>query len=78
MWFSAFEVLLTVKRWIFWLNLPLCGVSAVLVALFVKGVDTPGSLLTRLGMIDWPGMLLFAAGLTTFLIGISWVCITNP
>ena len=62
-------------RWIFWVNLPLAGVTAILVMFFLKLEQIEGSSARkRLLSIDWLGNIVFAASITIVLVAISWVC----
>lgn len=60
-------------RWIFWINLPFCGIGFVLVPLFLKLNQKTGSFLAKLRRVDWIGSFLFVASATSFLIPITWV-----
>jgi MFS family permease len=81
-WVSAVDLstvyagMLTVQRWIFWLNLPFAAFTYILVICFMnienKSQESVGS---RLKRIDWVGCLLLSVALTLILIAISWVCL---
>ncbi|GAB7338135.1 hypothetical protein MBLNU457_4490t1 [Dothideomycetes sp. NU457] len=60
-------------RWIFWFNLPFCGLAFLLTILFLE-IPHHASKDIRKGLllVDWFGAFLFAASLTSFLIAISW------
>jgi MFS family permease len=59
-------------RWIFWFNLPLIAIAAVLVTIFLKLNFIPGTLVEKLGRVDWLGAILFTASTTSFLIATTW------
>ncbi|MCJ1246345.1 hypothetical protein MMC30_003552 [Trapelia coarctata] len=65
-------------RWIFWLNLPFCGVGFVLIALFLN-LGFKGSKFTQqFARVDWFGMLLFLAATTATIIPITWGGVMYP
>ncbi|KAG4026726.1 hypothetical protein MFRU_037g00370 [Monilinia fructicola] len=59
-------------RWIFWLNIPFCVVSAVGVPICLKLNIKEGSMWTKLKAFDWLGSLLFVASTTSLLIPVTW------
>ncbi|KAJ4297665.1 hypothetical protein N0V90_005559 [Kalmusia sp. IMI 367209] len=60
-------------RWIFWLNLPFCISSLLLLAFFAKLKATKyGDKLYELKQIDWVGFILMTGSLVSMLLGISW------
>lgn len=62
-------------RWIFWINLPFCGICTLLVWLFLHSPYKPErSYLQSLKHIDWFGIVIFMASLTSFLVALSAVC----
>lgn len=65
-------------RWIFWINVPICGVGFVAVILFLRLNPVPGSLITKVVKFDWVGVVLFTASATSFLMAISWGDIMYP
>ncbi|KAK1455288.1 major facilitator superfamily transporter [Colletotrichum melonis] len=58
-------------RWIFWINLPIIAIGAVMIFFFLKQAKVPGHIGTKLKKFDWLGSFLFTAGSTSFLFGIS-------
>lgn len=62
----------TTWRWIFYLNLPFCGVGLVLISLVVRLETERTSLKQKLAQVDWIGGFVFTAGMTSFLIAITW------
>lgn len=62
----------TTWRWIFYINLPFCGIGLALVPFSVRLKAERGSMLDRLSLVDWVGGFLFIASFCSFLIGIIW------
>jgi MFS family permease len=60
-------------RWIFWINLPFCGLGLILIPIFLK-LDTTKIFPLResLKRVDYIGSFLFVTSLTSFLIPITW------
>lgn len=52
-------------RWVFWINLPLCAATAVLAILRLDRDERIGA------PIDWPGVALLTAAMTTVVWGLS-------
>ncbi|KAJ7066027.1 iron permease [Mycena amicta] len=65
-------------RWLFYLNLPLCGISLVLVAFFLKVRSPPGTIREKLGEVDWIGNAIVIAGSALAIIGLTWGGIRFP
>jgi MFS family permease len=60
-------------RWCFYINYPFCIVRLLGALLFVRpGDESSLPLLHRLGRMDWLGAILFMAGSTLCLVGVSW------
>jgi hypothetical protein len=59
-------------RWIFWINLPLIGIGAVAIALFLKVTKLHGDMLVKIRNFDWFGSTIFIASIVSFLIPITW------
>ncbi|KAK7729477.1 hypothetical protein SLS57_001962 [Botryosphaeria dothidea] len=59
-------------RWIFWINLPFIGIGVPLIIFFMKLHFRTSSLMHKLLRIDWPGVVVFVAATTGFLIPITW------
>ncbi|KAK6537998.1 hypothetical protein TWF694_010891 [Orbilia ellipsospora] len=58
--------------WIFWINLPFCGIGFVMIPLFLKLNFIPSSMAAKLRRVDWVGGTIFIASCTSFLIPITW------
>ncbi|KAI3321508.1 MFS general substrate transporter [Xylariaceae sp. AK1471] len=65
-------------RWIGWINLPLVGISFALAAYGLRLKPVEGSLVSRLGRLDWIGMLLFTVGSAIFALSLSWAGALYP
>ncbi|KAJ4291343.1 hypothetical protein N0V88_006351 [Collariella sp. IMI 366227] len=61
-----------VWEWCFYINFPFCAIGLVLVPITVRLSTEKTSLASKLARVDWVGGFLFIAGLTSFLIGLSW------
>ncbi|KIM76367.1 hypothetical protein PILCRDRAFT_826363 [Piloderma croceum F 1598] len=59
-------------RWLFYLNIPICGFAAVLVFAFLRLRVPPGTLWEKTKRIDWLGNLFFVACTTSCVIGLTW------
>lgn len=62
-----------IQRWLFWINVPLCGIALLLIPLTLKVPYKAPQILRELKEVDWVGMVLFIASVTGLLIPISWV-----
>ncbi|KAJ6259832.1 hypothetical protein Dda_5474 [Drechslerella dactyloides] len=58
--------------WVFWINLPFCGIGFVMVPVFLKLNFIPTSMAAKLRKIDWVGSTIFIGSCTSFLIPITW------
>ncbi|KAL8919187.1 MAG: hypothetical protein Q9208_006947 [Pyrenodesmia sp. 3 TL-2023] len=65
-------------RWIFWINLPFCGIAFVFVPLFLRLAFKPSHLTAQLARVDWFGSFLFIASTTSFLIPVTWGGVSYP
>lgn len=59
-------------RWLFWINLPFCGIGLVLVPLVLRYERPQSTLRTKLSMIDWIGSLMCLVSISIFLVGLGW------
>lgn len=65
-------------RWCFYINLPLDGLSLVLLALFLK-LDTPKTpFWAGVKAIDWIGVITIIGGVVMFLMGMESGGVTHP
>lgn len=65
-------------RWCFYINLPIGGVSFVILLLFLKIEAEKTPLLAGLKAIDWTGIILIMGGTLMFLFGLEYGGITYP
>jgi MFS family permease len=59
-------------RWIFYLNLPFCGVGMAIVPFIIRLKTKQSSIIAKLMRIDWIGGFLFIASMTSFLMAVTW------
>lgn len=59
-------------RWLFWINLPFCGLGFVALPICLRLQKRPGSVVSRLVRFDWTGAVLLTASITSFLMPVSW------
>ena len=59
-------------RWIFWINLPFCGIGIIAVVVFLRLNKRPGSIYSKVLGFDWGGAFLLTASATSLLIPVSW------
>lgn len=60
-------------RWIFWINLPLCGLSLALILPFMNLRYRPqGSFMSRLARVDFIGNALLVLAVTSILLALAW------
>ncbi|KAH9847872.1 iron permease [Lenzites betulinus] len=59
-------------RWLFYLNLPLCGIAVALTCIFLR-VHTPkASLLEKIVQMDWTGIIVMIGSTVSILLAITW------
>ncbi|KAJ6550611.1 iron permease [Mycena vulgaris] len=59
-------------RWIFYLNIPICGLTGLLVLLFLNLRTPPGTFSEKFKKIDFFGNALVAGATTSLMIGLTW------
>ncbi|KAK0512068.1 hypothetical protein JMJ35_005196 [Cladonia borealis] len=59
-------------RWIFWINLPFCGLGFLIIPFCLRLEHPPGDLRSKLLHFDWAGAILLTASTTSFLMPVSW------
>ncbi|KAH9918458.1 iron permease [Fomitopsis serialis] len=59
-------------RWLFYLNIPICGVAGAIMILFLRVRAPPGTLKEKVRRIDWLGTFLVIAATTACVIGLTW------
>ncbi|KAJ7918664.1 iron permease [Mycena leptocephala] len=65
-------------RWIFYLNIPICGLTLVLVSLFLNLRTPSSSFATKIKKIDFVGNILVVASTTSVMIGLTWGGVQYP
>ncbi|CAI7606744.1 unnamed protein product [Penicillium glandicola] len=65
-------------RWIFYINLPLIAIAAVLILLFLKLITPDDGFAEKLRQIDYWGTMLLVSSLTSILIPLTWGGIEYP
>ncbi|KAJ7595489.1 major facilitator superfamily domain-containing protein [Mycena floridula] len=68
----------TAWRWLFFLNIPLCAIGFILVALFLNVRQPPGSFKEKFVRVDWLGNTIVIAGTTLTNIGLAWGGVDSP
>ena len=68
----------TTWRWIFWINVPICGIGLVAILFLLRLNKRPGSLSSKFAVFDWVGAFLLTASATSFLIPITWGGVMFP
>ncbi|KAJ7050318.1 major facilitator superfamily domain-containing protein, partial [Mycena amicta] len=59
-------------RWLFYLNLPICGLAGILVTLFLRLRTPPGTLSEKMARIDYVGNMIVIAATTAIVLGLTW------
>ncbi|KAI8989638.1 iron permease [Trametes punicea] len=59
-------------RWLFFLNLPLCGVSLALTFMFLRVKKPTMSMREKFAQMDWIGITVLVGSTTSFLIAMTW------
>ncbi|KAL2853951.1 major facilitator superfamily domain-containing protein [Aspergillus pseudodeflectus] len=65
-------------RWIFWINLPFCGLGLVLIPLVMRLHRDNSPLWNRLVTVDYIGSVIFVGSLSSLLVPLSWGGIMYP
>ncbi|KAJ3789292.1 major facilitator superfamily domain-containing protein [Lentinula aff. detonsa] len=65
-------------RWLFYMNLPICGVAFALVLLLLELPTPPGNLKDKLRRMDWIGNGIVIASSTAVVIALTWGGATFP
>ncbi|KAI0347418.1 iron permease [Trametopsis cervina] len=59
-------------RWLFYINLPLAGISFFLVLFYLRVRTPPGSIITKLARVDWFGNFIVISGTTLAIVGLTF------
>jgi len=65
-------------RWIFYLNLPICAISFLVVFLFLDLPTPVGSFSEKLGRMDWTGNAIVIASTCSLALGLTWGGVVYP
>ncbi|KAH8828833.1 major facilitator superfamily domain-containing protein [Flagelloscypha sp. PMI_526] len=65
-------------RWLFYLNLPIAGIAMAFVLVFLRVKTPPGTIMSKLAIVDWIGNLIVITGTTLCNIGLSWAGVRHP
>ncbi|KAJ6585313.1 MFS general substrate transporter [Mycena capillaripes] len=66
-------------RWLFYLNIPICGLAAILVTIFLRLKTPIAPLREKLERIDWLSWtLIIVASTASFVIALTWAGIQFP
>lgn len=65
-------------RWIGWINLPLLGISFPLVLFFLRTRPIDAPIMASVKRLDWGGIVLCLAGITLFVVPLSWAGALYP
>ncbi|KAJ7123777.1 MFS general substrate transporter [Mycena crocata] len=65
-------------RWLFYLNLPISGVAAVFVVLFLRLPTPPGTFREKMGRLDLIGNFLIISSTTCCTLALTWGGATAP
>ena len=65
-------------RWIFWINLPFCGLGFLTIPFCLRLNHPPGHLRSKLLHFDWAGAILLTTSTTSFLMPVSWGGVMFP
>ena len=65
-------------RWIFWINLPFCGLGFLTLPFYLRLERPPGRVVSKLLRFDWLGAILLTASTTSFLMPVSWGGVMFP
>lgn len=68
----------TTWRWVFYLNLPIAGLSLILLLAFLHTGSRKGSALQKLGRFDYIGEAIFISSVTAILIALAYAGTTHP
>ncbi|EME85767.1 uncharacterized protein MYCFIDRAFT_186251 [Pseudocercospora fijiensis CIRAD86] len=62
----------TTWRWLFYINLPFCGIGLIVIPFVLKYQKPVSTLGEKLSSVDWIGSTSFVAGMTATLVGLTW------
>ncbi|KAJ5116063.1 hypothetical protein N7456_000411 [Penicillium angulare] len=66
-------------RWVFYINLPLCGVTLILMLLFLHvKYDRQSTVVAKLKRVDFAGNAILIASVISILLSLTWAGTTHP
>ncbi|KAG8896929.1 hypothetical protein FRB99_008573 [Tulasnella sp. 403] len=65
-------------RWLFYINLPLCGVAIALVFVFLRMKTPQDDFKTKMSRMDWIGNFLVIVGTTITVVALTWAGVKHP
>lgn len=66
-------------RWVFYINLPLCGVTLALMLLFLHvNYDHQSTIVAKLKRVDFAGNAILIASVISILLALTWAGTTHP
>ncbi|ETI28304.1 hypothetical protein G647_00753 [Cladophialophora carrionii CBS 160.54] len=65
-------------RWIFYINFPICGIGAFLIAYSIRFTDRQISFAQKWSEVDWIGGIFFLASITSTLLALTWGGVQFP
>ncbi|KAI0681786.1 hypothetical protein C8T65DRAFT_703939, partial [Cerioporus squamosus] len=65
-------------RWLFFLNLPLCGIAMMLTSVFLKVRAPKSSLKEKLRQMDWIGITIIVGSTVSLALAFTWGGLTFP
>ena len=68
----AGALLKTSWRWIFYINLPFCGIGLIIIPFVLRYERSKTTFQAKLSSVDWIGSISFVVGMTAFLVGVTW------
>lgn len=66
-------------RWVFYINLPLCGVTLILMLLFLHvNYDRQSTVIAKLKRVDFAGNTILITSVISILLSLTWAGTTHP
>ncbi|KAH9918444.1 iron permease [Fomitopsis serialis] len=65
-------------RWLFFLNLPLCGIAFVLVSVFLHGHSPRDTLRNKIARMDWLGLAVVISSTVSVMMALTWAGVRYP
>ncbi|PPQ76375.1 hypothetical protein CVT26_010199 [Gymnopilus dilepis] len=65
-------------RWLFWLNIPVCGIAFALVFVFLRVKAPKASFKENMSKIDWIGNLFIIGSTASIVLALTWGGLKHP